>query len=753
MQLSTSNLLLMSGVGVFASALSLIFLWLANKDIKAVRYWALSACLLLAGLLLLNIQDVLPGWVKFILPNFVLQTSFWLILYGTYQACEQQIYKFAFFNFIFGYSVLHLIFTFFIPSYQFRFTLGIFTALISLVWMFWGLYRYSNGKYKISTRLIFLSITILVSVSLVKVFDLNWGAVNTLNQDESFKSQWFIIAFFMCQLLFNFAFAIMVGEIRHYKNKLSKEQLVNMNIALSKENERAEAHSKLKSEFLANMSHEIRTPINGVIGCLDLLQSTNLSTQQLQYTELAHASANSLLGVINDILDFSKIESGKLAINPEQIDLLALLDSVAKSFAIELSQKPVTLYVDCHQVMHHTLLLDPVRLRQILNNLLSNAIKFTKQGHVQLSLSSQKNAQGKVVLTANVSDTGVGISEQGQRKLFNAFSQCDASTTRLFGGTGLGLVIVKRLCKLMGGDIELVNSELDKGSEFVFSILVDEVHIQQADLEQSMHVPNNIALYSPNDTFLTIMQNQFKSRGFSLSVLDTKNIAKNYYELIILDLVNCKESGLEYTFLIESAKSHANEVCIICAVNSELSNHLELGITECSIFYHPFTCYDLMQLFTKKKHQETTEPLILKEDLSANSLYGLKVLLAEDNKVNQIVATKMLSNWGIEFEIANSGQEVLNILREHKSSDFDMILMDCQMPLLDGYQTTQQIRTTQDYAVFKNIPIIALTANAMTGDKEKCLESGMSGYVSKPIEAEALRKEISNQLVGSLNQG
>lgn len=753
MQLSTSTLLLMSGIGVITSALSLIFLWFANKDIKAVRYWALSACFLLAGLLLFKGQGDLPGWLKYIIPNFVVQTAFWLILYGTYQACEQQIHKPTLFNFIFSYAALHIIFTFVIPSYQFRFTLGVLTAMTSLIWMFWGLHRYSYGKYKISTRLIFLSISILISVSLVTVFDVNWGDADTLHQDESLKAQWFIISMFISQLLFNFAFAIMVGEIRHYKNKLSKEQLVNMNIALSKENERAEAHSKLKSEFLANMSHEIRTPINGVIGCLDLLQSTKLSTQQLQYTELAHASANSLLGVINDILDFSKIESGKLAINPEQIDLLALLDSVAKSFAIELSQKPVTLYVDCHQVMHHTLLLDPVRLRQILNNLLSNAIKFTKQGHVQLSLSSQKNTQGKVVLTANVSDTGVGISEQGQRKLFNAFSQCDASTTRLFGGTGLGLVIVKRLCKLMGGDIELVNSELDKGSEFVFSILVDEVHIQQADLEQSMHVPNNIALYSPNDTFLTIMQNQFKSRGFSLSVLDTKNIAKNYYDLIILDLVNCKESGLEYTFLIESAKSHADEVCVISAVNSELSNHLKLGITECSIFYHPFTCYDLMQLFSKKTLQETTEPLILKEDVSAYSLHGLKVLLAEDNKVNQLVATKMLSNWGVEFVIANSGQEVLNILLKTKPNDFDMILMDCQMPILDGYQTTKQIRAAQDYASFKNIPIIALTANAMTGDKEKCLESGMSGYVSKPIEAEALRQEMSNQLASSLNQG
>ena len=334
--------------------------------------------------------------MRYFLPNFVFQASFWLLICGAYKACERPIKRFTLVNFILFYAILHLIFTFVISSYQYRFTLGVFSAMISSYWMFWCLYRYGFSKYKASTCLIFVSIVLLTVASLIKVFDLNWQGANAFYQDQTIKSQWLIITVFVSQLLFNFAFAIMVGEIRNDRNKLGQAQLLKMNDALTKEKERAEVHSKMKSEFLANMSHEIRTPLNGVIGCLGLLQNTHLSAQQQQYRELAHASANSLLGVINDILDFSKIESGKLEINTELVDLLALVDSVAKSFAIELGKKPVMLFIDSHKLFHYELNLDPVRLRQILNNLISNAIKFTKQGHVILSLSSYENEQGSI---------------------------------------------------------------------------------------------------------------------------------------------------------------------------------------------------------------------------------------------------------------------------------------------------------------------------------------------------------------------
>ena len=741
MELSTVTLLLMSGVGVFTSAVSLIFLWLANRDITAVRYWAISSCFLMTGLLLFNSQNVLPEALKYVLPNFVVQASFGFILLGTYRACEQRIPIAAVSTFITCYVMLHLTLTFIYPSYPLRFTLGVTTVVIFLSWVLWCLYRYSQGRFKVSSFLILLSVVILFVVSFNKIIDMNWQGVKNLQQDDSVKAQWFIIAMFMSQLLFNFAFAIMTGEIRNNKNKSVQKKLISANDALKIEKVRAEKHSKLKSEFLANMSHEIRTPINGVIGCLELLQNTTLSKQQDQYTELAHASANSLLGVINDILDFSKIESGKLEINIEPIELLALLDSVAKSFAISLSNKPVMLFVDCHQVTHHNLLLDPVRVRQILNNLLSNAIKFTEQGHVKLELMSELQESGRVRLTGKVIDTGIGIDNQAQHKLFNAFSQCDASTTRLYGGTGLGLVIVKRLCNLMEGEVALVSSSPEKGTEFAFSLVAEQDGSKVSD-HCELQVPKFIGLYSSNSTFAEIIESQFAAKGLSLELLTPKTLQQSYFDLIILDLVDCSQPGLESAYLIESAQRQTNKLCIICDLNSDLPNSDLVRESDCRVFYHPFTCFDLMQLFTEKVIENNYKPIQSDPLARQQSLVGLSVLLAEDNKVNQLVATKMLSNWQVEYKIANSGKEVLNILEHASPKLFDVILMDCQMPILDGYQTTKEIRENPNYAMFKDIPIIALTANAMSGDKEKCLEMGMNGYVSKPIEVDKLQAEL-----------
>jgi len=741
MQLSTATLLLMSGIGVFTSAISLIFLWLANRDIKAVRYWALSSCFLMSGLLLFNSQNTLPELLKYVLPNFVVQASFWLILLGTYHACRKSPPKLALTIFILGYAIAHLNATFIYASYQLRFLLGVVTGMISLSWVLWCLYKYSLGRFKVSSVLISMSVLILLVMSLNKVADINWQGVDSLQQDDSIKAQVFIIALFMSQLLFNFAFAIMTGEIRNNKNKTFQKQLIDANTALKNEKERAENHSNLKSEFLANMSHEIRTPINGVIGCLELLKNTSLSKQQDQFTELAHASANSLLGVINDILDFSKIESGKLEINNEPVELLAVLDSVAKSFAIALSQKSVMLIVDCHKTSHYNLKLDPVRVRQILNNLLSNAIKFTEQGHVKVELSSEQKDDGRVRLSGKIIDTGIGIDAQAQHKLFNAFSQCDASTTRLYGGTGLGLTIVKRLCNLMEGDVLLVSSSAEEGSEFAFSIVVELDETKTSEV-CDLQIPKSIGLYSPTSAFYEVMQNQFEAKGLTFDLLSPKSMQQSYFDLIILDLVNCSEPGLESTFLIETARRHAQHVSIICDVNSHIPKSQLVRESGIRVFYHPFTCFDLMQLFAAKaigsKHgsaySSCTDTQI--------TLAGLSVLIAEDNKVNQIVATKMLENWHVEYVIANTGKEVLDILLDAQPEQFDVILMDCQMPILDGYQSTKEIRENPQFERFKDIPIIALTANAMSGDKETCLAAGMNGYVSKPIDANKLSAEI-----------
>jgi CheY-like chemotaxis protein len=372
---------------------------------------------------------------------------------------------------------------------------------------------------------------------------------------------------------------------------------------------------------------------------------------------------------------------------------------------------------------------------------LSNAIKFTEHGHVKLELETELQEDGRVRLTGKVIDTGIGIDSQAQHKLFNAFSQCDASTTRLYGGTGLGLVIVKRLCNLMEGDVALVSSSPEKGTEFAFS-LVAKLGGSKASDNCELQIPKSIGLYSPSTTFAEIIDSQFTAKGLSLELLTPKSLQQSSFDLIILDLANCSEPGLESTYLIESAQNQAKQICIICNVNSELSNSQLVKESDCRVFYHPFTYFDLMQLFTEKALNNKYKPTESEPVERAQSLAGLSVLLAEDNMVNQLVATKMLSNWQVEYRIANSGKEVLDIVEHATPEQFDVILMDCQMPILDGYQTTKELRANPRYKGFKDIPIIALTANAMSGDKEKCYEAGMNGYVTKPIEVDKLQAEL-----------
>ncbi|WP_138551687.1 ATP-binding protein [Pseudoalteromonas rubra] len=745
MQLSTPSLLLMAGAGVVASALALVFLWLANRDVKATLYWALSPICLALCMILFGVQNELPLSVRYLLPNLFGQAALILVLIGCYHACEQVVPLRQIACYYGAFLLIHCIFTYVVSNYASRLILGMLTLTITSGWIWACLYRFGRPRYSVSFVLISLSLGFVTLFALGKAFDvLSDPATSSLQQDQTLKAQLFVISLFMSQLVFNFAFAIMTGEYRNAKNREIQHQLIESNQALQQAKQRAEQHSKMKSEFLANMSHEIRTPINGVIGCLNLLLSHDLDAQQKQYAKLADASAHSLLGVINDILDFSKIESGKLEINVESVDLYELVDSVVKSFAITLDQKQLTLLVDCHALKHRFVRLDPVRARQILTNLLSNAVKFTDTGTLNLILKCDEvelsaTQRSVTTLQCDVIDSGIGIKPEVRHKLFSSFSQCDASTTRKYGGTGLGLAIVKQLCKLMNGDIELVDST-EPGAHFRFHF---EVEAQKGGLWGRDIAPQGAraAVLSQQPGLTQIVCRQLEVLGCQAQVLMLPLAGDISHDVLILDMTEpaYQEKQLEALRVLSGSR----KILAICNMQCDIQHEPVFAQHQITVVYPPVTAKDLVQMFSGNSGSKLPEPVA-----PESPLRGVRVLLAEDNPINQVVASKMLASWEVEVQLAESGKQAVDMLKampEHALPD--LVLMDCQMPVMDGYEATRHIRSSPELEACRDLPIIALTANAMQGERKTCLACGMSGYVSKPIQADVLQAEMLKMLV------
>jgi len=434
---------------------------------------------------------------------------------------------------------------------------------------------------------------------------------------------------------------IVIDNVTHI---VKKEKLLKKLADENKEQQqKADLANKSKSQFLANMSHEIRTPINGVIGMLTLLTDTKLNEEQNELCHLATVSAETLLHLINDILDVSKVEAGKLDIELIEFNLLDLLADLVSSFSVKAKQKGVELLLDARDVTNPKIIGDPTRIQQIMINLLGNALKFTSQGGIKIKAGISSVAEGNVLLKISVEDTGIGISAEKCNKLFDAFTQVDASTTREYGGTGLGLTIVKQLCRLMDGDIE-VSSKVGKGSVFNFYLKV-----QLADNK-------------PASSSVQLQEN---------------NGADN----AILPLTN----------------------------NAEL---------------------DCSNVNKAKVNKGAT-----------------KILLVEDNRINQRVALGLLKRLGYYADVATNGIHALTLLSAcQKDEPYQLILMDCQMPEMDGYQATQNIRDNKNETNHSNVAIIAMTANSMKGDKDKCLAAGMNDYLAKPINPQLLSEKIAHWL-------
>lgn len=517
--------------------------------------------------------------------------------------------------------------------------------------------------------------------------------------------------------------------------------LVENNKALYESSQRAEQADKAKSQFLANMSHEIRTPMNGVIGVLELLNATSLSEEQQEFINIAEQSAHSLLAVINDILDFSKIEAGKLHFEHISFDMVQAIDDTVALMVEAARRRGNQLECSIDPRIMDSVMGDPMRLRQILSNLLSNAIKFTENGRIKVTVFKQQGDFYRI----EVHDTGIGMSAPATSHIFDAFSQADGSTTRHFGGTGLGLSICSQLARMFGGTIG-VETESGIGSCFWFTVKLPRSGEQRDILEPLReYLDKRLLIVSENVESSTYLSSVLRAWGFHCytahcgshaleELVNSSNRAEGY-DLVLVDICNSERPWHE--------------------IQSYLSRDTELSQIELVAFGYP---NDGGKRWAAEHNASAWISYPIRQHALVSTLAGVwsqtlaqsvatdtmpelkssgKLLLVEDNEVNIKVASTMLSKLGIDFVVANQGEMAFNLF---KHNEYSLVLMDCHMPVLDGFETTKKIRQWEQAQRRSRTPIIALTANAMEGDRERCIEAGMDDYISKPISIKKLRK-------------
>ena len=540
------------------------------------------------------------------------------------------------------------------------------------------------------------------------------------------------------------------------KNNLELEEKVQSRTKqLAEARDEAQEASQVKSAFISSISHEMRTPLNGIIGSLNLLKRQPLSAKAEQLASMMDVSCNNLSVLINDILDMSKIEAGKLDLNVQAFNPVQLIETLSSSLAVRAHNKDLEFLVDTTELKAEALVSDPHRVSQIISNLVNNAIKFTERGHVALTASLTRNDKDTAQLNVTITDTGIGIAKEHQSKLFTAFTQADASVATRFGGTGLGLSICKQLSVLLGGDINFSSTQ-GQGSSFSFWISVDDV--TSADSQQNLALSNQmdglrLAVFAQYPPLAENINGLIKSEAGSsvetyTGIVLFEEVSWDTIDVIVTDYNNPILSVVDENWDNLLKQISIPHICMLQSIGKQATYYANFTP---AILTKPLLKSEFLKVVDSSSSEFIDSPPAQQVESSATdmekeSIAGAHVLIVDDNAINIEVARGVLDNLPVSVKIASNGEQALDIVRECEKEGHYLhcILMDCQMPIMDGYACTSAIRDGRAGQVHQQVPIIAMTANAMLGEKEKCIAAGMSDYVTKPIVASMVEPKIIN---------